>query len=158
MHAYLFDRHDDGGCCPCPLQVRIWDSASGNLRNIFAGHIGKIYGLSFIGSGTILFSSSKDKTIIEWDLLRSEQRKTLEGGLPARLPAGANARAPACACACARPRAAPPHAPPGACPPARTHTPALLQATLPALSCPPRAAPPPSNRSHERGVVGVPDL
>jgi len=39
--------------------VRIWDSNSGNLKNIFGGHLGKVYGLCYIGSGTILFSCSK---------------------------------------------------------------------------------------------------
>jgi len=39
--------------------VRIWDSISGNLKNIFGGHLGKVYGLCYIGSGTILFSCSK---------------------------------------------------------------------------------------------------
>mmetsp|Transcript_12654 Transcript_12654/g.22392 ORF Transcript_12654/g.22392 Transcript_12654/m.22392 type:complete len:374 (+) Transcript_12654:152-1273(+) len=59
--------------------VRLWDSASGNLKTIFSGHLGRILGLRFIGSGTILFSSSKDKTVVEWDLLRNQHRKTLEG-------------------------------------------------------------------------------
>lgn len=59
--------------------VRLWDVASGNLRNIFTGHYGKVLGLDYIGSGTILFSASKDKTVVEWDLLRNQQRKTLEG-------------------------------------------------------------------------------
>jgi hypothetical protein len=33
-----------------------------------------------VGSGTMLFSSSTDKSIIEWDLLRNVQRKTITGG------------------------------------------------------------------------------
>lgn len=44
-------------------QVRIWDPASGHLRSIFTGHNGGVRGLEFIGSGTILFSASKDKTV-----------------------------------------------------------------------------------------------
>lgn len=39
--------------------VRVWDINSGNLKNIYGGHLGKVYGLCFIGSGTILFSASK---------------------------------------------------------------------------------------------------
>lgn len=44
-----------------------------------AGHKGKIHGLTFIGSGTLLFSASKDKTIREWDLMRNEERRVMEG-------------------------------------------------------------------------------
>ena len=57
----------------------MWDPSNGLLRTIFTGHNGKVHGLSFIGSGTILFSASKDKTVIEWDLLRNSIRQTLEG-------------------------------------------------------------------------------
>jgi WD40 repeat protein len=39
--------------------VRLWDVGSGNMRTIFSGHIGRILGLKYIGSGTILFSCSK---------------------------------------------------------------------------------------------------
>lgn len=41
--------------------VRLWDPSSGHLRTIFAGHKGKVHDLAFIGSGTLLFSASKDK-------------------------------------------------------------------------------------------------
>jgi WD40 repeat protein len=76
------------------------------LRTIFTGHTGKVHGLAFIGSGTILFSASKDKarlkciissidvamlmvhpdcssflsqTVIEWDMLQSTIRHTFSG-------------------------------------------------------------------------------
>ncbi len=42
-------------------------------------HVACIY--RYIGSGTILFSASKDKTIMEWDTMTSTHRKTLEGGM-----------------------------------------------------------------------------
>lgn len=90
--------------------VRLWDPSSGHLRTIFAGHKGKVHDLAFIGSGTLLFSASKDKvfatktagnflpshmwnggdtvpaftrrpqSIIMWDLLRSEARRSMQGG------------------------------------------------------------------------------
>lgn len=41
--------------------VRMWDVQSGNLRTIFTGHNAKVHALNFIGSGTILFSVSKDR-------------------------------------------------------------------------------------------------
>lgn len=46
---------------------------------LLAGHNGRVHGLAFIGSGTILFSASKDKTVMQWDLLRAAHRKTMEG-------------------------------------------------------------------------------
>lgn len=47
--------------------VRLWDVGSGNMRIIFSGHIGRILGLKYIGSGTILFSCSKaSRTRVPW--------------------------------------------------------------------------------------------
>jgi len=46
--------------------VRLWDFTYGNLRNILGAHRLGVYSLNYIGSGTILFSSSKDNTIIAW--------------------------------------------------------------------------------------------
>ena len=53
------------------------------MRTIFTGHSGGVRGLAFIGSGTILFSASKDKMVMEWDLIQNVHRKTLSGSYAA---------------------------------------------------------------------------
>jgi WD40 repeat protein len=50
--------------------VRIWNPEFGMLETIFGAHQGKVHGLGYIGSGTILFSASKDKSIIAWDMIK----------------------------------------------------------------------------------------
>lgn len=70
-----------------PPQLHHADNAGAPLM-LPAGHNGRVHGLAFIGSGTILFSASKDKTVMQWDLLRAAHRKTMEGeGAPCARPA-----------------------------------------------------------------------
>lgn len=65
--------------------VRMWDVQSGNLRTIFTGHNAKVHALNFIGSGTILFSVSKDRQVHanSWDAGLFAHR---EGGMVAQAP------------------------------------------------------------------------
>ena len=46
--------------------ARIWDAASGALIRTFTGHTGDVYGVAFSPDGTLLATSSADKTARIW--------------------------------------------------------------------------------------------
>jgi WD40 repeat protein len=48
--------------------IRIWETATGNLRREFTGHEGDIYSLAFSPNGRVLASGSADTTILIWDI------------------------------------------------------------------------------------------
>ena len=51
-----------------------------------AGHKGKVHGLAFIGSGTLLFSASKDKVGAQLELDPLPLSSAFGNGLPAAPP------------------------------------------------------------------------
>ncbi len=61
-------RADLGHESKFPPRVLVWESASGRLRHVFAGHAGQIEALAFSPDGTRLASGAADTTVLLWDL------------------------------------------------------------------------------------------
>ena len=66
--------------------IRLWDVGTGDLRNIFVEHIGKVQQVAFSPTGQTLASTSDDGTIRIWNINTGDVIKTLVG------PAGGVAR------------------------------------------------------------------
>jgi RNA polymerase sigma factor (sigma-70 family) len=49
-------------------RVRLWETASGQLRACFAGHQTPALNVRFSPDGTLLVSSSSDRTLLTWDV------------------------------------------------------------------------------------------
>ena len=59
--------------------IRLWDTATGKLKNTLIGHTGRVTSVSFRPDGIILASGSSDKTIRLWDVSTGLLRQTLLG-------------------------------------------------------------------------------
>ena len=58
--------------------VRLWDVASGQLKNTLQGHTGEVRSVSFSPDGTTLASAGLDTTIRLWDVASGQLKNTLE--------------------------------------------------------------------------------
>jgi WD40 repeat protein/energy-coupling factor transporter ATP-binding protein EcfA2 len=67
--------------------VKLWDVASGELRETFQGHEARVAGLRFSRDGRTLYSSGS-KTVIAWDLEGSSRLGRPYSVFPGPLPAG----------------------------------------------------------------------
>ena len=59
--------------------VRLWDVASGQLKNTFQGHTGQVRSVSFSPDGATLASAGLDTTIRLWDVASGQLKNTLQG-------------------------------------------------------------------------------
>ena len=59
--------------------VAIWDRSSVEEIHRFYGHYQDVTDLTFCGNSEILYSASKDKTIISWDVVKEKRLKTYTG-------------------------------------------------------------------------------
>lgn len=66
-----------------PPAIRVWDVASGKLRDVFEGHPGGVDSLSFSPFVPSLFSCGADGTVREWSLTAGELRDLPELRTPA---------------------------------------------------------------------------
>jgi WD40 repeat protein/serine/threonine protein kinase len=48
--------------------IRLWDTATGQLKSLLTGHLGPITSLTFSPNGTIIASASADQSVILWDV------------------------------------------------------------------------------------------
>jgi DNA-binding SARP family transcriptional activator/WD40 repeat protein len=53
--------------------VRLWDVDSGELREEFAGHTGKIMGAAFAPDGRTVWTAGRDGAIVAWDVTGSRR-------------------------------------------------------------------------------------
>jgi serine/threonine protein kinase/WD40 repeat protein len=61
-------------------RIHLWDVATGKQRGVFAEvHTDGITGLEFLAGGEKAISSSRDKTMVVWDVVREKPVKTLTG-------------------------------------------------------------------------------
>jgi len=58
--------------------IRVWDSISGNSKQMLSGHTGQIYALVVL-SDNELASASEDSTIRIWNISNGEMIRTLTG-------------------------------------------------------------------------------
>ncbi|MEL7357908.1 MAG: caspase family protein [Cyanobacteria bacterium J06560_6] len=59
--------------------VKLWDTASGNLRQTLTGHEDSVYAVTFSPDGTLLASGSNDDTAKLWATDTGQLQQTLEG-------------------------------------------------------------------------------
>jgi WD40 repeat protein len=60
-------------------EIKLWDVASGSLRQTLAGHKRVVFGVVFSPDGKLLASCSGDKTIKLWDVASGTLKQTLSG-------------------------------------------------------------------------------
>ncbi|MEE8104961.1 MAG: serine/threonine-protein kinase [Planctomycetota bacterium] len=65
-------------------QIYLFDAQTGNPRGALTGHERAVTGLAFQADGTVLVSSSTDKTLRFWDSSRMSELKRIEVKLPVR--------------------------------------------------------------------------
>jgi WD40 repeat protein len=66
--------------------ITVWDIGTGELRGTLRGYAASVRGLAFSADGRSLYSASRDKTLIEWDLAGNRSfgsRSTQATPLPA---------------------------------------------------------------------------
>jgi WD40 repeat protein/serine/threonine protein kinase len=59
--------------------ARLWDTASGKLVAVLAGHTGWVHGVVFAPDGKTLATLSADRTVKLWDVATHQERATLRG-------------------------------------------------------------------------------
>ncbi|KAL3248946.1 hypothetical protein ABHI18_011836 [Aspergillus niger] len=59
--------------------IKLWDAATGALKNTLEGHSGSVSSVAFAGDSQLLASGSADKTIKLWDAATGAFKHTLEG-------------------------------------------------------------------------------
>ncbi|KAH8778279.1 WD40-repeat-containing domain protein, partial [Hyaloscypha sp. PMI_1271] len=59
--------------------VKVWDAATGTLRQTLEGHGGRVWSVAFSHDSELLASASDDKTVKVWDAATGTLRQTLEG-------------------------------------------------------------------------------
>lgn len=59
--------------------IKLWDTASGRLRGALTGHGDEAWDVAFTPDGKTLASSSKDGTIVVWDLETKKERLRIKG-------------------------------------------------------------------------------
>ncbi|MEO0888563.1 MAG: WD40 repeat domain-containing protein, partial [Cyanobacteria bacterium J06648_10] len=59
--------------------VKLWDTASGNLKQTLTGHEDSLYAVTFSPDGTLLASGSNDDTAKLWATDTGQLQQTLEG-------------------------------------------------------------------------------
>ena len=59
--------------------IRLWDVATGQIKNILTDHRGGVRSVTFSPDGSTLVSGSDDKTIRLWDVTTGLQKQTLTG-------------------------------------------------------------------------------
>ena len=57
--------------------IRLWDAATGQIKNILTDHRDSVYSVSFTPDSSTLFSGSADKTIRVWDVASGLQKQVL---------------------------------------------------------------------------------
>ncbi|MCG9132646.1 PD40 domain-containing protein [Candidatus Poribacteria bacterium] len=59
--------------------IRLWDAATGQIKNILTDHRGDVNSVVFTPDGSTLLSGSEDKTIRLWDVATGLQKEVLTG-------------------------------------------------------------------------------
>jgi WD40 repeat protein/3',5'-cyclic AMP phosphodiesterase CpdA len=59
--------------------ARIWDVATGEVREVLTGHAEPVNGVTFSGDGSLVATASDDTTVRVWDSATGELRTTLSG-------------------------------------------------------------------------------
>ncbi len=59
--------------------VRLWDVASGQLKNVLTEHSGPVNSVAFSPDGSTLVSGSRDKTVRLWDVASGQLKAVLTG-------------------------------------------------------------------------------
>ncbi len=62
--------------------VRIWDTATGQMRHTLRGHTGGVIGVSWIGSNTSFCSIARDQMLCIWDLMQGTLLRTIRRPSP----------------------------------------------------------------------------
>ncbi|MCY7368041.1 MAG: hypothetical protein LH474_07800 [Chamaesiphon sp.] len=58
--------------------IKLWDLATGELKNTLQGHAGAVYSVKFSADGKTIASSGVDKSIKLWDLDTGKLSRSLE--------------------------------------------------------------------------------
>ncbi|MBB6049424.1 WD40 repeat domain-containing protein [Armatimonas rosea] len=59
-------------------KIRLWDTKTGELRQVLTGHTASVLSVAYSPDGQTLVSTSYDNTVQLWDARRGEHRQTLE--------------------------------------------------------------------------------
>lgn len=59
--------------------VRLWDAATGALKQTLEGHLGAVISVAFSSDGALLASASDDKIVCLWDIATGALQQTLKG-------------------------------------------------------------------------------